>query len=115
MNIDEENIHRLNEFAKITNKLYGNISIFDLKNIVLHPYGLFKYSKGEKILFINKVENVHYEILAKKLINIINEQNHNISIFYGSIKNKIYKSVEYSEDKYGKCNNNGIGIIKENG
>lgn len=91
MDINEENIHRLNEFKKITCKSEGTINIFDIRNIVLNSNGLFKYAKGKKILFINKVENIYYENLAKKLIAIIKNENVDISIFYGSIKENIFK------------------------
>ncbi|MCC0658791.1 putative selenium-dependent hydroxylase accessory protein YqeC [Clostridioides sp. ZZV14-6154] len=92
MDINEENIHRLDEFKKITNLNMCNIndnptvSLYNLKNVVLNPKGLFKNYHGKKILFINKVENEIYESLAINLIKIIKEHESEIDIFYGSIK-----------------------------
>ncbi len=58
-----------------------------VKNLVLHENGLFKIYKGEKILFINKVENINDEINALNLIeNIKNENPSYIDNFiYGSV------------------------------
>lgn len=91
MDINEENIHRLNEFKKLVSKSEGAINILDIKNVVLNPNGLFKNARGKKILFINKVENTYYETLSKKLISEIKKDNSEISIFYGSIKKKEFK------------------------
>lgn len=104
--INEENIHRVEKFLKIIDKdskiinqdLETNnkkslkvVKLEHVKNLVLHENGLFKIYKGEKILFINKVENINDEINALNLIeNIKNENSSYIDKFiYGSIfKNK---------------------------
>ncbi len=91
MDINEENIHRLNEFEKLVYKSEGTINISDIKNIVLNPNGLFKYARGKKILFINKVENKYYETSSKELIREIEKDSSDISIFYGSIKKNEFK------------------------
>lgn len=93
MDINEENIHRLDEFINITKSCKGKVSIYDLKNIILNPKGLFKNSKGKKILFINKVENNEYEELAKDVISLINKEEHDIGTFYGSIKQGYCKNI----------------------
>lgn len=92
MDVNEENIHRLEEFKKIT-KINSSkkITIDNLYDIVLNENGLFKNSIGEKVLFINKVENTYYENLTKKLINCIEDKAKDINIAYGSIKNGILK------------------------
>lgn len=92
MNINEENIHRLDIFKKIasvdTYNISSNstVSLENLKNIVLNPNGLFKNYSGKRVLFINKVENEKYKNLAIKLIKNIKEYESEIEIFYGSIK-----------------------------
>lgn len=92
MNINEENIHRLDIFKKIasvdTYNISSNstVSLENLKNIVLNPNGLFKNYSGKRVLFINKVENGKYKNLAIKLIKNIKEYESEIEIFYGSIK-----------------------------
>lgn len=91
IDINEDNIHRLNELEKLIYKSEGTINIFDIKKIVLNPNGLFKYARGKKILFINKVENTYHETMAKELISEIKKENSEISIFYGSIKENEFK------------------------
>ncbi|MCC0698181.1 putative selenium-dependent hydroxylase accessory protein YqeC [Clostridioides sp. ZZV15-6383] len=92
MNINEENIHRLDIFKKIasvdTYNISSNstVSLENLKNTVLNPNGLFKNYSGKRVLFINKVENGKYKNLAIKLIKNIKEYESEIEIFYGSIK-----------------------------
>ena len=104
--INEENIHRVEKFLKIIDKdskiinqdLETNnkkslkvVKLEHVKNLVLHENGLFKIYKGEKILFINKVENINDKIHALNLIeNIKNENPSYIDKFiYGSVfKNK---------------------------
>lgn len=94
MNINEENIHRLDLFKKIVNSDTYNtnndstVNLENLKNIVLNPNGLFKNYCGEKILFINKVEDEKYKKLAIELIKSIKEDESKMEIFYGSIKQK---------------------------
>lgn len=104
--INEENIHRVEKFLKIIDKdskiinqdLETNnkkslkvVKLEHVKNLVLHENGLFKIYKGEKILFINKVESNNNKIHALNLIeNIKNENPSYIDKFiYGSVfKNK---------------------------
>lgn len=92
MDINEINIHRLDELKKITKiNVNGSININNLRDIVLSEHGIFKNSIGEKVLFINKVENEYYESVVKILINSIKNKNKNINIIYGSIKKGIIK------------------------
>lgn len=93
LDIKEENIHRVKEFKKLIEEYNSKTSINNLKDIILHKNGIFKNAKGEKILFINKVENSYYERLTISLIKEINKEIHNISIFYGSIKEDTIKEV----------------------
>lgn len=90
--INEENIHRLDKFLEIINEdSPKTVNLTHTKNMILNKNGLFKIYKGEKILFINKVENINDEIHALNLIeNIKNENPSYIDKFiYGSVfKNK---------------------------
>ena len=65
-----------------------------MKKIILNSNGLFKNSIGTKYLFINKVENNYYEDKAIELVNLINKDNKNIKVFYGSLKNTNFKVME---------------------
>lgn len=74
--ICEENVHRVEEFVKITNSKCGElINIKHLMYLIFNKKGLFKNSKGYKILFINKVGNHKEVLLARKLLNSISREN----------------------------------------
>ena len=63
------------------------------KNIALNKNGLFKISKGERILFINKAENIDDKINATLLISKIKNEDYSFidRFVYGSIiENKFY-------------------------
>lgn len=94
MKINEENVHRLDEFLKLINMKEDRINLLHFKDIVLSENGLFKNAIGEKILFINKVENEEYENIAFDLINTINNEKHDIKIYYGSINQNFYRYIE---------------------
>ncbi|TCO74776.1 selenium cofactor biosynthesis protein YqeC [Marinisporobacter balticus] len=89
--IDKNNVHRVNAFAKITDSyLDEDICIGHLVSMVNHPDGLFKNALGEKILFINKVENEKYKKLAMELVELLVKRNKIDKIIIGSIKYKHY-------------------------
>lgn len=89
--INNMNIHRLDKFLKICGETNGVVSLENIKNIVLDKNGLFKNSVGDKILFINKVENVQREELTLELIKKIKSKRQDIKIIYGSLMNSTYK------------------------
>lgn len=95
LDIDEENIHRVDRFLDITNGYCANkVSIEHLEKVVLNKNGLFKIYKGEKILFINKVENLNNKINTLNLIESIKCKNKSYidRYVYGSIlKNEYIK------------------------
>ncbi|APR00829.1 selenium cofactor biosynthesis protein YqeC [Clostridium botulinum] len=96
--INDFNVHRVSYFLKITNgKLGEKISIPMISSLVTHPLGLFKGSLGERILFINKVENQHNIFLSYELIkHILSISNPFIGkIVIGSLKEKNYKLVSF--------------------
>lgn len=98
--INEDNVHRVEKFIDITNSNKNElITIEHLTSLIFHNKGLFKDSKGEKILFINKVEGHNEVTLAYKLLNCIEEKNKNYidKIIIGSLKNKEYE-VKFESD-----------------
>lgn len=106
--VNENNIHRVNEFNIIAKAKVGDIiNVENIINIVFHKDGLFKKSKGENILFINKIDTYEDYRDSLALLESIKENNKNSKIIdkiiYGSLKNRIYKEI-----KSGKCNNNGL-------
>jgi probable selenium-dependent hydroxylase accessory protein YqeC len=53
LTIDEENVHRVDEFLKITGaQRHEKISEDHLASLVFHKDGLFKNSRGKKILYL---------------------------------------------------------------
>ena len=73
MEINEDKIHRSDIFCEITGCTRGEtVNMKHLCKLVTHPQGLFKCSQGEKILFINKVEESIHLTLAKSLVEEIN-------------------------------------------
>ncbi len=93
--VDEEHIHRVDKFKELIN--YANnekVTIENLLSVVFSKKGLFKNSKGKRILLINKVENKENKKYAIKLIKDINSVNKKYikHIVYGSIwHNKFYR------------------------
>ncbi|MCC3866844.1 selenium cofactor biosynthesis protein YqeC [Terrisporobacter mayombei] len=88
LNINEDNIHRLDEFLKIINdKESQKVKVKHLKSVILDKNGLFKFSGGEKILFINKTENIKDKRNATLLINKVKYENSSYinKFIYGSI------------------------------
>ncbi len=93
--INEGNIHGMDKFIEITKShINEEVKIKHLANLILHKEGLFKYSKGENILFINKVEDDMDFENAEILINVVKSLRNKTfhKIIYGSIlNNKYYK------------------------
>lgn len=88
LNINENNIHRLDEFLKIINdKESQKVKVKHLKNLILNKSGLFKFSKGKKFLFINKAENIEDKKNVVLLTNKIKYENASYinKFIYGSI------------------------------
>lgn len=95
LKINENNIHRLDKFLNIINDNKSQkVKLEHLKNIVLNKNGIFKDSKGEQILFINKVERSKNKKDAILLIKKIkNESPSYIDRFiYGSVLKNEFSS-----------------------
>jgi len=92
-NIEDTVVHRVEEFINITNsRTHEKITLENICSLLFHQRGLFKNSKGERVLFINKIENSEQAGLAQELLHIIIEKNQGYidKIILGSIKNKNY-------------------------
>lgn len=91
--INEENVHRVDRFLDITNSNMNDIINLDkVISLIFHEKGLFKDSKGEKILFINKVESHTDKLIAEKLKEKIREVSNGYlnRIIYGSLRGNNY-------------------------
>ena len=90
IDINEENIHRVDKFLDIINDYSNNkVNIEHLEKLILNEKGLFKFSKGEKILFINKIEDINKRKNALNIIKDIKNENQSYidKFVYGSIFN----------------------------
>lgn len=90
IDINEENIHRVDKFLEIINDYSNNkVNIEHLEKLILNKNGLFKFYKGEKILFINKVEDINKRKNALNIIKDIKNENQSYidKFIYGSIFN----------------------------
>lgn len=91
--INEKNIHRVDRFLDITNSNIGEIIDLEIiTSLVFHEKGLFKDAKGEKILFINKVESHKDKMLAECLKEKIKKINNGYinKIICGSLRGEVY-------------------------
>ena len=90
IDINEENIHRVDKFLEIINDYSNNkVNIEHLEKLILNEKGLFKFTKGEKILFINKIEDINKRKNALNIIKDIKNENQSYidKFVYGSIFN----------------------------
>ncbi len=70
--INEEIVHRLPLFSEISGAAEGDILTLEhIAAAIAHPLGLFKGSRGRKILYINQVENWLAENQALKLLTAL--------------------------------------------
>jgi probable selenium-dependent hydroxylase accessory protein YqeC len=105
LKIHDENIHRIDEFIKLTNRRVGDsINEEDLLAVIFKKDGLFKNSKGRRILFINKVEEEDFKKI-EKLIEYITIKNKELKlldrIIVGSLLNKTFRVIyEESREKF---------------
>mgnify|MGYP001568042363 CR=1 FL=1 len=88
----EDIIHRIEKFSKISLISEGEeITPEGIANVISSKNGLFKNSVGEKILFLNKIENKKQYEMACKLLKILERKNININkIIGGSLLNESY-------------------------
>ncbi|QZY54048.1 selenium cofactor biosynthesis protein YqeC [Crassaminicella profunda] len=93
LKVCERNVHRSEAFCKMTQLKEGeNITLEALLKIIVHPEGLFKNAKGEKILFINKADELYNLDKAEQLKNEMNKFYPKFlsKMIIGSIKNNLY-------------------------
>lgn len=97
--ITDDLIHRLEEFKKLTIGIKEDtITNKHLIRIIFNEKGLFKNSKGKRILFINKVEDSKYKTLVKSLLEEVEEENRKYKlldkIIYGSLKKEYFNYID---------------------
>lgn len=97
LEINDYNVHRVCEFNSLTNSFPGEIiNINHFLKVIFNNDGLFKYSKGKRILFLNKMEKIdenNLKLLIKEIIKRNEKDKLLDKIIYGSLKNKIYNKI----------------------
>lgn len=97
LEINDDNVHRVCEFNSLTNSFPGEIiNINHFLKVIFNNEGLFKYSKGKRILFLNKMEKIdenNLKLLIKEIIKRNEKDKLLDKIIYGSLKNKIYNKI----------------------
>lgn len=96
----DKNIHRIEKFNNIfKTNVVDEITLDVMADIIINPNGLFKDSVGEKILFLNRVEDEESKEIAWKLLEILNRKNKNLlKIIGGSLKRKEYSMLSAGGD-----------------
>lgn len=88
MPVNEDTIFRLETYLEMTDKT-ENITLQNIIDIILHKNGLFKNSKGRRILLLNKVETEELKSMAEDLVDQLEKIINPIDeIIVGSIKNE---------------------------
>lgn len=98
--INDENVHRVAEFNKLTDSYLGEtIGIKHFIRVIFGENGLFKNSKGEKVLFLNRIEEGVDTDILKDLLDEIKKNNNKYKlldkIIFGSLKNELYRYIEF--------------------
>lgn len=95
MDINEENIHRVNRFLGGANH---TVTEEDLIEVIFNPKGMFNDSKGKKVLWINQIDDHRaYKRNFDLISEIINKNWKNKllnQVIIGSIKNRNYFQMD---------------------
>ncbi|MEW8954909.1 selenium cofactor biosynthesis protein YqeC [Clostridium sp.] len=76
--IDYENVHRLDKFLQISKGIESEkVNYNHLVNMIFNEDGLFKNSRGERILVINAVDNEEDKHKYYKLKELVEKRNKN--------------------------------------
>lgn len=87
--INEDIAHRPERLKEILNVGENHIiDSNDMVNLSLHPQGIFKSSKGKKILFINKIKGSKDISIGKEVRDSLNSSD--IQVVIGDVMDKVY-------------------------
>ena len=94
MDINENKVHRLEKFL---GSHEGTIEVEDLIEVIFNEKGLFKNSRGKRVLFINKIDD---EIVYTGICQLLNEIIHknrqfNLlnTLIWGSLKTEYFCKI----------------------
>ena len=89
--IIEDIVHRPELFIDIVGKdIKQNVSEKDIVKLALHPKGLFKDAKGEKVLFLNKIYGEDILIRGNRIKEGLLESNFQGRVVLGDIKRGVF-------------------------
>lgn len=87
--LNESNVHRAQLFSSLTNKYLGQrIDADDIVNLVLDKKGLFKNSKGRKVLILNKANSSDRVKEGKNIREKLLNKDSSIDVFICNIHSK---------------------------
>lgn len=98
LKVEEKNIHRVEEFLRLTGETMGcTMTEKGVLAIIFKEKGLFKNSKGRKVLFINKMERENL-INMKEILKAILIKNKEVKlidkIIIGSLFDRTYRVID---------------------
>lgn len=89
LEINQANVHRAERLEQILDVNQGHIIDYnDLVNLALHAKGIFKSSKGKKILLVNKIRSNKDIEIGRQIRDKL--KGRDIKIVIGDIINKLY-------------------------
>lgn len=87
--IIEDIVHRPEKLKEILNVEENHIiDSSDMVNLSLHPQGIFKSSRGKKILFINKIKGNKNISIGKEIRDSL--KGSDIQVIIGDVMDKVY-------------------------
>lgn len=85
----EDIVHRPERFIQITKTQYPDIIDVEIMvNLILHPRGLFKGARGERILLLNKACNEYYALKGKEIRRALFKKGFKGRILLADIRTK---------------------------
>lgn len=98
LTIDEKNIHRIDRFLILTEGVVGDkIKVENILSLIFKPEGIFKNSRGKRILFISNIDNEgDFKCIEELLLEIlkVNKRYRLLDkIVVGSLLKKEYQEI----------------------
>lgn len=84
-------VHRPEIFTEVVGKEMGDLVLGeDIVKVILHPKGIFKQAKGEKVFLLNKINNQGALEQGRLIRKILREKSFPGQVVLGDIKTPIF-------------------------